>query len=236
MSFIIAVHVNEGIILASDRRITYTNTIEREGTIIKNFGSHTSDSTDKTYICPNGIGISFCGDSTLNGKPISGFIKDMIRSKISKETEIDNVPQILIDYFSTLNENLNTNFIVAGYKKVIDNSQQKIYRILIKNKSIEEINTDQSGAFWDGEVFTLTRLILNLSQKLSDNVYVDLPYDEILWNYFSLQDAVDFARFAVETTINTMKFKNVVVTVGGEVDILVITPDESKFLQISNLK
>lgn len=31
MSFLIAVYVNEGIVLASDRRTTYTNTIEREG-------------------------------------------------------------------------------------------------------------------------------------------------------------------------------------------------------------
>ena len=49
-------------------------------------------------------------------------------------------------------------------------------------------------------------------------------------------DAVDFARYAVETTINTMRFKNVVETVGGNVDILVITPDETKWLQKTVLK
>ena len=54
--------------------------------------------------------------------------------------------------------------------------------------------------------------------------------------YFTLQDAVDFARYAVETTINTMRFKNVVETVGGNVDILVITPDETKWLQKTELK
>ena len=51
---------------------------------------------------------------------------------------------------------------------------------------------------------------------------MDLPNEEILWGYFTLQDAVDFARYAVETTINTMRFKNVVETVGGNVDILCI--------------
>ncbi len=36
MSFIIAVHVVEGIVLASDRKITFTHTSEQEGkTIIK---------------------------------------------------------------------------------------------------------------------------------------------------------------------------------------------------------
>ena len=43
-------------------------------------------------------------------------------------------------------------------------------------------------------------------------------------------------HYAVETTIQTMRFKNVVKTVGGPVDILVITPDETKWLQKETLK
>lgn len=35
MSFLIAVHVNEGIVLASDRRTTYTNTQTMEGKVIQ---------------------------------------------------------------------------------------------------------------------------------------------------------------------------------------------------------
>ena len=60
--------------------------------------------------------------------------------------------------------------------------------------------------------------------------------EPISFEYFTLQDAVDFARYAVETTIQTMHFKNVVETVGGEVDILVITPDETRWLQKAELK
>ena len=67
--------------------------------------------------------------------------------------------------------------------------------------------------------------------KTDENKYIDLPFDDILWGYFTLQDAIDFARYAVETTIQTMRFKNVIETVGGKVDILVITPDEAKWLQ-----
>lgn len=61
MSFIIAVYVNEGIVLASDRRTTYTITEKKEDKIIQKIGIHTTDSTDKTFICPNGAGISTCG-------------------------------------------------------------------------------------------------------------------------------------------------------------------------------
>ena len=68
MSFLIAVYVNEGMVLASDRRLTYTNT-ENDGDItIKRIGIHTSNSTDKTFLCPNNAGISTCGVATLLGK------------------------------------------------------------------------------------------------------------------------------------------------------------------------
>ena len=42
MSFLIAVHVNEGIVLASDRRTTYTNTQTCGDTIIQRIGIHTT--------------------------------------------------------------------------------------------------------------------------------------------------------------------------------------------------
>ena len=106
----------------------------------------------------------------------------------------------------------------------------------IKSKIIEQIDTSAQGASWDGETFTLTRLVQNVAVKTNDGNYIDLPFEDILWGYFTLQDAIDFARYAVETTIQTMHFKNVVETVGGSVDILVITPDETKWLQKKTLR
>ena len=199
MSFLIAVHVNEGIVLASDRRTTYTNTQTCGDTIIQRIGIHTTNSTDKTFPCPNGAGIS--------------------------------IPQVIIDYFNELPLVPDTHFIVAGYDKTESGKQQLLYKVRVKEKSIDQINTDSQGAFWDGETYTLTRLIQNVAIKTTDNNYLDLPFEDILWGYFTLQDAIDFARYAVETTIQTMRFKNVVETVGGSVDILVITPDETKWLQ-----
>ena len=96
-------------------------------------------------------------------------------------------------------------------------------------------STDSQGATWDGEITTLVRLIQDVAIKNEDGSYSALPFENILWNYFTLQDAVDFARYAVETTIQTMRFKNVVETVGGDVDILVITPQETKWLQKKQL-
>jgi len=225
MSFLIAVYVNEGIVLASDRRTTYTNTQTIDNKIIQRIGIHTTNSTDKTFLCSNGAGISCCGDASLLGKPITGFIQDMIRSEISEECQIESMPQIIIDYFNRLPIIPDTSFIVAGYDSIDGQIAQKVFKLNVKSKETKRIDTSSQGATWDGEKATLIRLIQNVAVKTADNQYLDLPFEEILWSYFTLQDAIDFARYAVETTIQTMRFKNVVETVGGAVDILVITLD-----------
>lgn len=67
MSFIIAVHVKEGIVLASDSRTTYTQTIQNDNITTVKIGTHTTDTTNKTFLCSNNIGISTCGDASLDG-------------------------------------------------------------------------------------------------------------------------------------------------------------------------
>ena len=235
MSFIIGVHVNEGIVLASDRRKTHQNNIKSGDQVIHNF-IHTSDSTDKTFLCPNQAGISYCGAADLMDKPITGFIQNVIRERISPDCKVADMPQIIIDYFNEFSEVPDTTFIIAGYDTIDSKKQQIMYSINTKHKNIHPLSTSGQGAAWEGETHTLTRLIQNVAFKRSDGTYEDLPHEGILWNQFTLQDAVDFARYAVETTIQTMRFKNVRETVGGKVDILVITPDEAKWLQKETLK
>lgn len=236
MSFLIAVYVNEGIVLASDRRTTYNRTETINGVVMQKIGLHTTNSTEKTFLCPNGAGISTCGDATLLGKPITGYIKEVIRG-IAPETPVSDVTQMLVDYFRGQSLVPDTHFFVAGYDKDNDQVYQRLYKVNLKDASpIIPVDTSTQGASWDGEIMSLTRLVQNVAVKKPDGTYVDLPNEEILWGYFTLQDAIDFARYAVETTINTMRFKNVVETVGGNVDILVITPDETKWLQKTELK
>ena len=236
MSFIIAVHVNEGIVVASDRRTTYSNTIEMKNKTINRIGVHTTDSTDKTFICPNGASISTCGESSIKGIPITGFIEDMIRKKINKDCLVDDMPNILINYFNEIGENTNTNFLIVGYQKENENDVQKIYKVVLQGGMVEQIDTNSQGAIWDGEILTLTRILQNTYIKQSDGTFKELPHEEILWNFFTLQDAIDFARYAVETTINTMRFKNVVETVGGKVDILIVKPEKTEWLQKDELR
>jgi hypothetical protein len=236
MSFIIAVHVGEGIIMASDSRTTYTSTEESNGQIIYNIGVHATNSTEKTFLCPNNCGISTCGDASTESKPITGYIQSFIRENIIESTDVTQVPQKLLDYFKKFDPIPDTNFIVAGYQKSDTGLCQKIYKVFIILDKIEEIDNNFQGATWNGECDTLIRLTQPVSVLNQDGTYTNIETHEILFNYFTLQDAVDFAQYAVETTINTMHFQNVVETVGGDIDILVIKPEKSFWLAKKELK
>jgi hypothetical protein len=235
MSFIIAVHVNEGIVLASDRRTTYTRTQQNGDRTIERIGIHVTNSAEKTFVCPNGAGISMCGDASLNNKPLSGFLKEIIRSKIEKDTPVQDMPQIISDGFDEKMALLDTNLIIAGYDKNSEYPSQVIKRLFLRNKSVEDIGISAQGAVWDGETTTLSRLLQDVAVKSVDGHYEDLPYEGVSWQYFTLQDAVDFARYAVNVTIETMHFKDMVETVGGGVDLLVITPDKTWWIEKAQL-
>jgi hypothetical protein len=227
MSFIIAVYTNEGMILASDRRITFVETQSDSSTTIQRIGTHVSNSADKTFRCPNRAGISMCGDAALGGRLLNGRMKDLIRSKVTGDTPINAMPQIFIDGFSDSPNPPDTHLIIAGYDKVDEFPIQVIKKVYLKDGTVEDIDTSTQGAIWDGEINTLARLLQNVAIIRDDGSYSPLPNECIAWNYFTLQDAVDFARFAVDVTIETMRFKDVVETVGGGVDLLAITPDKT---------
>ena len=144
MSFLIAVYVNEGIVLASDRRTTYSSIQSAGNTIYRNFGIHVTNSTDKTFICPNGAGISTCGDSSILGKPITGYIQDMIRTQIIETCYVKDIPQIIIDYFNELPTVPDTNFLIAGYDET--GKKQLLYKVNVKSKDCSIIDTTNQGA------------------------------------------------------------------------------------------
>ena len=52
----------------------------------------------------------------------------------------------------------------------------------------------------------------------------------------TLQDAIDFSIYAIRTTIDTMRFQARPKNVGGPIDVLVITPDETRWIQKKELR
>lgn len=234
MSFIITVYTNEGIIMASDSRTTYTttNTLSN-GTVEKNIGVQLTDTTYKTFVCNERIGLSTCGTSSINNMPIAGFIEEFISMKVTPDSSVEQISQDLIVYFSQYTPIPNTHFIVAGYNK--DDNKQHLARVYVASKQVLTENTDDPGAIWDGEIDVLQRLIKSVAIKQTDGTYKDLKYYNIGFNFFTLQDAIDFAKYAVDSTIKTMFFQDRVKTVGGSIDILAIKPNGAFWIQHKEL-
>lgn len=235
MSFIISVHVKEGIVLASDSRTTYTKTEKNGDTTTVKIGTHITDTTNKTFLCPNQIGIATCGEASLAGTPITGYIEEFIREKLTDSTDVADVPSMLIDYFQTTPAVPNANFIVMGYHTVNNIKSQCGFWLNVKRKTITPIDTTSAGARWDGETKTLSKIIQNTYMRDKEGKEIALGATEVAWNLLTLQDAIDFAQYAVDITIKTMHYSNVVETVGGPIDILVIKPDCAFWIQHKDL-
>ena len=78
----------------------------------------------------------------------------------------------------------------------------------------------------DGEkqiTFGDEKILIPRSSVLNAEMHVD-------WDLLTLQDGIDFAKYAITTTIETMRFQSVPKTVGGPIDILVLKPGTSKWI------
>jgi len=64
----------------------------------------------------------------------------------------------------------------------------------------------------------------------------ELPSFGVAFQHFTLQDAIDFAVYAIRTTADTMRFQLRPQTVGGPIDALVIRPSEARWLRRKELR
>lgn len=227
--------------MASDSRTTFSvhQTIppQKEGeaqTVINHFGVHMSDTYYKTFVTHNHVGITTCGDASIKGLPITGYIEAFIREYDT--ADVETIANALLPYFNKIEPGLKSSFMVAGYRYVKENQyEQKVYLINTQGGKVIALDTSSQGAQWDGETDVLTRLIQPLFIKQEDGSYRDLPQHTIPWNLYTLQDAIEFAEFATKVTIDTMKFQERVKTVGGPIDVLVLKPNSHQWISHKEL-
>ncbi|MDD4363867.1 MAG: hypothetical protein PHD33_06670 [Atribacterota bacterium] len=243
MTLLVTVYVKEGIIMASDSRISFDETQiinDSEGCkaqTIKRCNVHYSDTSYKLFVTKSGVGISACGAASINNSPIAGYIDTFVRENAN--TSVTEIPNKLLEYVTSLDPNLESEFHIAGY---FDNNgllEQKAYRVFTSpntppDNKIEIINTTEQGAMWNGETDVVSRLISQeLYLKSTDqgrDIYMIHAGHGILWQYFTLQDAIDFAESAIKTTIDCIRFQQRPKTVGGPIDILLIKPDGHRWI------
>ena len=243
MSLVIAVYVPEGIVMASDSRQSVT--VEGKAPEGKSFKVETvnSDAITKTFLLEkHQIGISNFGQDLLSGVPIASLVKRFIEEALAPGDNVETVPRKLVDYFRKSFPNADVGFHVAGYKKEGKSSVPYIYSCHVSRNDVgrRNIKPDGSlsyGAAWSGQTDILTSILIPVvvkDEKGNDKV-IRSPAP-IIWDAMALQDAIDFAIYAIRTTIDTMRFQARPKNVGGPIDVLVLTPDEAKWIQRKELR
>ncbi len=219
MSLIISYRTAYGAVMAADSRISWTD------------AGHYRDTSQKLFVSENGVGISTCGDAIINNTNIGFYIEKYLKETNSKRvTEIANG---IIPYFNSLKSDLDATFHIVGYEKDTEGKKMlKLFRAYTQGE--EKVVEFLLNAMWNGNTY-ITNLLFNQQYWKDGDEYKAQPFYTPYWEKANLQDAIDFERFCIETTAKHMELTSCHKTVGGPIDILVITPDHYEWISKKEL-
>jgi hypothetical protein len=230
--------VPEGIVMASDSR----QSITIEG---KDFKVETvnSDAVAKTFLLEEQrVGISGFGEDVLGGQPTATRVKSFAEAQLTAGDDVKAIPAKLIAHLRSSFPNAQTGFHVAGYRREGKLSVPYVYychvaRNEVARRNVKPDGSVSYGATWSGEVDILASILSPVTAKdEAGTEKVIRAVSPVAWEVMPLQDAVDFAVYAIQTTIDTMRFQARRKTVGGPIDVLALTPGEAKWIQKKELR
>jgi len=239
MSFVITVYVPEAIVMASDSRqsilIQKRTSDETKQQTVETVNS---DFVYKIFLLPKQeVGISTFGEFILDKVTIESHIKRFQEEKVRNGDDVFSVAQKLLESFSKKFPNADTTFHIAGFKKESGISVPHVYNCQVSRNEMRRLNvksgTDEVvyGASWGGQV-DIVAGILSPSQLISSNGKMQQAVRApVIWDAMPIQDAIDFAIYAVRTTIDTIRFQARPKNVGGPIDVLLFTPDKASWIQ-----
>ena len=218
MSLIVSLKVSDGIVMAADSRVSMQ--VRKEDDLRGVMGiCHYSDTFHKLFVAKNGVGISFCGEMAIEKGNLSYLLEAFLEEKVSADLTVKETAEALLCYMKSLPKIPASIFHVCGY----DEDIPVFYRVLPKKDMVEDLA--ERPLVWDGEGDILARILSPVVMRTPDGKTAPLPDHPLALNLFTLQDAVDFADYAIRTTIEAMRFQLRAKTVGGSVDLLVLRPD-----------
>lgn len=225
MTLIVAVICPEGIVLAADSKCTFqkqnpnpeSGTPEIEGTGF-------TAVVDKIILTDNNVAIATQGTVMIKNQKANLYLQEFIRRHPGLGvTECLEAIQSELFAIPDIDEMI---IFIAGYEETKDGKKQVLYEINTRSKRVQK--NCSFNARWIGEVDIMNRLF-NPNSVSNENFY-DVPYQ-----VFSLQSAIDFAVLSIEMTIRVMALQDRHQTVGFPIDVLVIKPDGTEWLQKKQL-
>jgi hypothetical protein len=260
MSIVASVKVYDGIVLGADSATTIQSVINGQLSIIKSY-----QHAKKVFQIGNDlrVGVLIYGLGNIGKRSIESFIFDFNnekKSELTNETSVEQICVMFKDYIKTfydaafgqlpITQQPALGFYFAGYSD--DDKLAKEWEIVFPNSIIpKSVRGDlDCGASWRGmgdpfsrEYFGFdNRLINELATRF--NITDQVALKEVLNKYqlqvvydgMPLQDAIDFVKYILSTTIGFSKYQIGVPVCGEPVDIIVITREGYDSVKIKEFK
>lgn len=244
MSFVITLHIPEGIVMASDSRQSVT--IEgktRDGEALPKVETPSSDHVYKIFLLKEQqTGIATFGKSVLGNNTVESHVKRFTEEGLVDEDDVATIPEKLLDFMAERFPQADTAFHVAGFRKEDKVSVPYVFACHVARGEIKRVNTSQDGerlqygASFGGQMDVVAAILMPPGQATDkEGAVKKMRQYPIIWEGMTLQDAIDFSIYAVRTTIDTMRFQARPKNVGGPIDVLLLTPSHAAWIQRKEL-
>jgi len=243
MSFIITIYVPGAIVMAADSRQSIIlsrreKEEDKENKKIQAVETVNSDFVYKIFLLPrHGIGINASGEFILEKVTIESHIKRFQEEKLKDNDTVLGVAQKLSDYFRNQFSSANTTFHIAGFNKVSGISVPYVYLYQNTQKELRRLNVNPEtngityGTSWGGQGDVIANILGVRQIKGPKDTIKQSMLTPVIWDSMPIQDAIDFAIYAVRTTIDTIRFQARPKNVGGPIDVLLLTPEKITWIQ-----
>jgi len=232
MSLVVTVYVPSGIVMAADSRMTVLRSEDRVEGEQKTRVQQQIVLSDNAYkvveLRSIGVGVSVYDAGVINNQPVDSHVHRFEEEEITPEDDVISAGDKFLRYFQSNFPNVNVGFHIAGYRP---EDRTRVPYVFVghttREPGVRRVNVSQEGQVQYGILRSGDILVVN---RLIDQDH--LP----LFAAMPLQDAVDYAAHLIRATIETMRFEPRFPSVGGPIDVLVVTPAEMRWVQRKELR
>ncbi len=231
MSLVVSVYVPSGIVMAADSRMSAQLSGQRQDgdqqeTVRQQIVL--SDSAYKIVALPTiGAGVGLYDSAVIDNQPADSHLHAFAEQELAGEDDVVTVADRFLTYFQQKFPNINLGFHIAGYR--IEGRASVPYVLVghtTREPKVRRVNATDKGRVQYGVVRAGDVLVANrLIDKQHLPIFAAMP----------MQDAVDYAIHLIRTTIDTLRFEPRYPSVGGSIDVLVVTPDGMEWVQRKEL-
>jgi len=243
MTLIVSVRTAEGIVIAGDSISTITQSQQwlsdlsatcphchQEYTIpgvtIESppLPSSTFPYTQKILPFLDKYGVGTYGYGQLDGKTIYFTLRELeatlrLEAASKKKNTVEGVARdigkhaysLLAKSIPTLDQDPDGSFYIGFQVVGYDEGEPKMITVEV-GRSITPHSREDDWICWTGQ------------PQVVEALYANYPGTAVMTRYFSLQDAIDYAQFLIRTTADFQRFSNQIPTVGGAIDVGLVTP------------